>query len=112
MRNTVYAASAMAGNSVIRSLLGGTLPLAGNAMYSTLGPHWAGTLLGLLQVAIIPIPVIFYKYGHKIRMKSTLIQQMRNDQDRLEGKRARGLVKAEEKRRKEDQAVRVASNTV
>ena len=94
----VYAASAMAGNSVIRSLLGGTLPLAGPSMYSALGPHWAGTLLGLIQVAIIPIPVVFYRYGHKIRMKSTLIKQMRKDRERLENKRSSAVVKLQEKK--------------
>lgn len=84
----IYAASALAGNSIIRSLLGGTLPLAGPAMYEKLNPHWAGTLLGLIQVAIIPIPVVFYKYGHRIRKRSTLIQRMRHDMEKLEGKRA------------------------
>jgi hypothetical protein len=38
----IYAASAMAGNAVIRSFLGGTLPLAGPAMYRALGPNWPG----------------------------------------------------------------------
>jgi len=42
----VYAASALAGNSVIRSFFGGTLPLAGPAMYTAMSPQWAGTLLG------------------------------------------------------------------
>ncbi|MCJ1397241.1 hypothetical protein MMC11_000433 [Xylographa trunciseda] len=86
----IYAASAMAGNSVVRSFLGGTLPLAGPAMYQTLGPHWAGTLLGLVQVIIIPIPVIFYRYGGRIREKSALIGRMQQDKARLEGKRAKG----------------------
>ncbi|PGH14033.1 hypothetical protein AJ79_03302 [Helicocarpus griseus UAMH5409] len=83
----VYAASAMAGNSVMRSTLGGVLPLVGPAMYSRLGPNWAGTLLGLLEVAIIPIPIVFYKYGHKIRRKSALIQAMQEDKRKLDGKR-------------------------
>jgi len=77
----IYAASALAGNSVIRSLFGGTLPLAGPAMYSKLSPQWAGTLLGLTQVALIPIPFVFYKWGDKIRAKSPLIKQMREDQE-------------------------------
>lgn len=85
----IYAASALAGNAVIRSVLGGTLPLAGQAMYKKLGPNWAGTLLGLLEVAIIPIPFIFYRYGHKIREKSTLIRQMREDEERQQRKRKR-----------------------
>ena len=61
----IYAASAMAGNSLIRSLLGGTLPLAGQAMYQRLGANWAGTFLGILEIIIIPIPFVFYRYGCK-----------------------------------------------
>ncbi|OJD15002.1 hypothetical protein AJ78_04724 [Emergomyces pasteurianus Ep9510] len=85
----VYAASAMAGNSVMRSTMGGVLPLAGQAMYAKLGPNWASTLLGLLEVMIIPIPFVFYKYGHRIRMKSTLIRAMQADKAKLDGKRTR-----------------------
>jgi hypothetical protein len=85
----IYAASALAGNSVIRSILGGVLPLAGDAMYSRLGANWAGTLLGLVEVAIIPIPFVFYKYGHKIRRKSEFIRAMQVDKEKLDGKRLR-----------------------
>jgi hypothetical protein len=83
----IYAASALAGNAVLRSLLGGTLPLAGPALYKSLGPHWAGTMLGLLELALVPIPFVFYRYGHKIRMKSGLIRSMQEDKDRLEAKK-------------------------
>ncbi|KAJ5625610.1 hypothetical protein N7510_001919 [Penicillium lagena] len=85
----MYAASALAGNSVIRSILGGVMPIAGTYMYATLGPNWSGTLLGLLEVVIVPIPFVFYKYGHKIRMRSTLIIRMQEDKKKLEGKRSR-----------------------
>ncbi|KAJ5774494.1 hypothetical protein N7457_009390 [Penicillium paradoxum] len=85
----MYAASALAGNSVIRSVLGGVLPLAGSYMYASLGPNWSGTLLGLLEVLIVPIPFVFYKYGHKIRMRSPLIMRMQEEKRKLEGKRAR-----------------------
>lgn len=91
----IYAASAMAGNAVMRSFLGGTLPLAGPSMYRALGPNWAGTLLGILEVMIIPIPFLFYKYGGRIREKSTLIRAMREEEERQERKRK----KAEERLR-------------
>jgi hypothetical protein len=91
----IYAASAMAGNAVMRSFLGGTLPLAGPSLYRALGPNWAGTLLGALEVLIIPIPFLFYRYGGKIREKSTLIRQMRDEEERQERKRR----KAEERLR-------------
>jgi len=83
----IYAASALAGNSVMRSILGGVLPLVGPYMYAGIGPNWSGTLLGLLEVAIIPIPIIFYKYGYKIRRKSALIRTMQEDKKKLDGKR-------------------------
>ncbi|KAF2276396.1 MFS general substrate transporter [Westerdykella ornata] len=85
----IYAASALAGNAVLRSALGGTLPLAGPKMYETLGPRWSGTMLGLLEVAMIPIPFVFYRYGHKIRARSDLIRRMREDQEKLETKKRR-----------------------
>jgi hypothetical protein len=80
----IYSASALAGNSVIRSFIGGTLPLAGPSMYTSLTPQWAGTLLGLLEVVLIPIPFVFYKWGKPIRQRSRLIRQMREDQERID----------------------------
>ncbi len=64
---TVYAASASAAATVFRSLLGALLPLAGNSMYDALGLGWGTSLLGFIAVAFIPMPLIFWKYGEKIR---------------------------------------------
>ena len=91
----IYAASALAGNAVLRSIMGATMPLAGAAMYATLGARWAGTLLALLEAACIPIPFVFYKYGWKIRQKSRLIKQMRDDKDKQNEKRRRFEVRKE-----------------
>lgn len=77
-------------------------------MYAKLNPHWAGTLLGLIQVAIIPIPVLFYKYGGRIRMKSALIRSMQLDRERLESKRRSGIGLAR-REREEDEIVKVVS---
>jgi hypothetical protein len=85
----LHAASALAGNAVMRSFFGGTLPLAGPTMYAKLTPQWAGTLLGLLEVALIPIPFVFFRYGEQIRAKSRVIRQMREEQEMNESKRAR-----------------------
>ncbi|KIW11604.1 hypothetical protein PV08_10905 [Exophiala spinifera] len=91
----IYAASAMAGNAVMRSIMGGALPLAGPPLYRALGANWAGTLLGLLEVVIIPIPFLFYRYGRKIRERSTMIREMRENEERQERKKK----KAEERLR-------------
>ncbi|KAL9109692.1 MAG: hypothetical protein Q9227_005730 [Pyrenula ochraceoflavens] len=92
----VYSASSLAGNSVIRSLLGGTLPLAGPAMYNAMGANWAGTLLGLLELAIVPIPFVFWRYGGKIRQKSALIRTMQEDQERRAKRAERSRARARE----------------
>ncbi|KAJ5166738.1 MFS transporter cpaT [Penicillium canariense] len=64
---TTYAASAIAANTVFRSLAGALLPLAGQKMYETLGLGWGNSLLGFIALALCPLPVIFYVYGERIR---------------------------------------------
>lgn len=64
------AASAIAANTFLRSLAGAVFPLFSIYMYDAMGVNWAGTLLGCVAVLLVPIPVIFYKYGAKIRQKS------------------------------------------
>lgn len=93
---SIYAASALAGNAVIRSVVGGVLPLAGPRMYAAMTPQWAGTTLGLLEVALIPIPFVFWRYGSKIRAKSPVIRQMREEQDKIDAKRAKHQAKRAE----------------
>ncbi|KAG5969616.1 hypothetical protein E4U58_001279 [Claviceps cyperi] len=96
----IYAASALAGNAVIRSIFGGTLPLAGPKMYSALSPQWAGTVLGLLEVALIPIPFVFWRYGGRIRARSKTIRQLQKHQEHLDAKRADGLARMEGRARR------------
>lgn len=64
---TIYAASALAANTVLRSLVGAMLPLAGQKMYATLGLGWGNSLLAFIAIAMCPIPIVFYYYGERIR---------------------------------------------
>ncbi|KAL8950940.1 MAG: hypothetical protein Q9222_003062 [Ikaeria aurantiellina] len=64
---TLHAASALAANTILRSLLGALLPLAGRSMYNTLGLGWGNSLLAFIAVALCPIPIVFYRYGERIR---------------------------------------------
>lgn len=63
----MYAASAIAANTELRSLVGALLPLAGTPMYTTLGLGWGNTLLGFLCILMIPLPVLFYRFGKRLR---------------------------------------------
>jgi hypothetical protein len=64
---TMYAASVTASNAIFRCLFAALIPLAGPSMYAKLGYGWGNSLLGFLGVAFIPVPVIFYRYGERIR---------------------------------------------
>ena len=64
---TIHAASAIAANTVLRSLVGALLPLAGPKMYAALGLGWGNSLLAFIAVAMAPISWIFFKYGERIR---------------------------------------------
>ena len=66
---TVYAASVLAANSVLRSLFGAAFPLFTSQMYGRLGIHWASTIPAFLALICLPFPFLFYKFGERIRMK-------------------------------------------
>ncbi|RKU41915.1 hypothetical protein DL546_000509 [Coniochaeta pulveracea] len=64
---TEAAASALAANTVLRSLFGALLPLAGPPLYSALGLGWGNSLLAFIALAFVPIPWLFFKYGEYLR---------------------------------------------
>ena len=64
---TIFAASALAANTVVRIVVGALLPLADQSMYAFLGPGWGNSLLGFIAVACIPVPWALLKYGEKLR---------------------------------------------
>lgn len=64
------SASALAANTAIRSAVGAALPLAAPKMFDTLGIGWATSLLGFCTVLLIPAPLIFLRYGERLRKSS------------------------------------------
>ena len=66
---TIYAASVLAANSVLRSLFGAAFPLFTTQMYKSLGIHWASSVPACLALACLPFPFLFYRYGEQIRLK-------------------------------------------
>lgn len=66
----MFAASAIAGNTFLRSLCGAAFPLFARQMFDGMGIQYASTLLGCVAAVLAPIPFIFYRYGSRIRAKS------------------------------------------
>lgn len=66
----MFAASAIAGNTFLRSLAGAGFPMFSQYMFASLHVNWAGTLLGCVAMCLVPIPIAFYFYGARIRQNS------------------------------------------
>lgn len=64
---TVHAASAQAANTFMRSFAGAGFPLFATPMFKKLGVNWASYLLGFIAVAMIPIPMLFFYFGPRLR---------------------------------------------
>ncbi|KAF9894560.1 hypothetical protein FE257_006445 [Aspergillus nanangensis] len=67
---TVYAASVLAANCLIRSVCGAVFPVFTEVMYKNLGLNWASSVPAFLAVACMPMPFLFFKYGARIRQRS------------------------------------------
>lgn len=57
---------------LIRNLLGATLPLAIPTMAKELGHKMTIVVMAAIAAGVIPIPLVLYKYGEKIRLRSAL----------------------------------------
>ncbi|OTA99285.1 hypothetical protein M426DRAFT_68125 [Hypoxylon sp. CI-4A] len=67
-----YAASGIAAFTVLRSVIAAFLPLCGPALFDGLGIGWGGSVLGFIGVAMIPIPMLIYKFGARLRERFPL----------------------------------------
>lgn len=102
---TIYAASVLAANSVLRSLLGATFPLFTTQMYDNLGIHLASTIPAILAVACVPFPFLFYQYGPAIRRRCKFAKE---GEEALEKIRA---IEQEDPLERPQQADETASDT-
>lgn len=66
----MYAASAIAANTIARSACGAAAPLFTHQMFTALGVGGGGSLVGGVAAVLAIIPFMFYRYGKKIRVKS------------------------------------------
>ena len=87
---TIFAASVLAANSVLRSCFGAAFPLFTTYMYKNLGIHWASSVPAFLALACVPFPFLFYKYGAGIRERckfaaesAAFMRRLQQDQDAM-----------------------------
>ncbi|KAF2102140.1 MFS general substrate transporter, partial [Rhizodiscina lignyota] len=66
----VYSASALASVTLIRYWAAGGMTVVGIPFYENMGVHWTLTILGAISALLVPVPYVFYFYGHRIRQMS------------------------------------------
>lgn len=64
---TLFAASVLAANGVLRSLFCAVFPLFTTQMYKSVGIDKASSIPAFLALACAPLPFLFYRYGAAFR---------------------------------------------
>ncbi|KAK3675629.1 hypothetical protein LTR78_004713 [Recurvomyces mirabilis] len=85
----MFAASAIAANTIMRSIFGAVFPLFATYMFEGIGINWGMTLLGFVATAFIPVPFILYAKGKSIRAKSKFAPALDIQQDKRRDEEAR-----------------------
>ncbi|KAK0563021.1 hypothetical protein OC861_005020 [Tilletia horrida] len=73
---SLFAASAVGGQSFAREFLSGSVTLFSEQMYTKLGYQWASTLLALVATLLAIVPFVLYAYGPTIRKHSSYHEEI------------------------------------
>jgi multidrug resistance protein len=64
---TVFAASATAGNLMVRSIVSAVIPLAAEPLYRSVGYGWGSSIFAFVALGFLPVPFFLVRYGHFLR---------------------------------------------
>ncbi|KAL4935500.1 hypothetical protein BDV06DRAFT_217384 [Aspergillus oleicola] len=70
---TDIVSSVIAANGALRYTFGAIFPLFTVQMYQRLGAAWASGVFAFLSLLFVPIPLVLYKYGERLRRSGTVI---------------------------------------
>lgn len=86
-----YAASALASNDFVRSMMGAAMPIVAYPLFHNLGVDWGTSVLGFASVAFAPIPFLIYRYGPAMRARSPMATHIGTTKDTEFVKAAEGV---------------------
>ncbi|KAH7322575.1 major facilitator superfamily domain-containing protein [Stachybotrys elegans] len=82
----MFAASAIAANTILRSAAGASAPLFTNQMFKAMGIGGGGSLIGGFAAVLSIIPFLFYRYGKQIRRRSKYAPTKEKEKQQEDGK--------------------------
>ena len=65
-----HSAIALASITMVRYMIAGSMVIAARPLYEGIGVHWTMTLLGCIAAVLAPAPLIFWRFGRKLRKRS------------------------------------------
>lgn len=77
---TVYASSALSGQSLCRNAAAFAMPLFTEQMYKAMGYQWASFLAGCIGLVMSATPWILFRYGPSIRARSRFAKELSRTQ--------------------------------
>ncbi|KAJ9105073.1 hypothetical protein QFC19_003705 [Naganishia cerealis] len=87
---TVYASSALAGQSFLRNMVAGGFTFFTRQLYTNLTPRWGSTLFGGLAAILAVVPFLAFFYGPQIRKGSKFAKTLAAEEERLRDERGTG----------------------
>ncbi|KAL9936598.1 hypothetical protein V8E36_004666 [Tilletia maclaganii] len=73
---SLFAASAVGGQSFAREFLSGSVTLFSEQMYTHMGYQWASTLVAFFATVLAAVPYVLYYYGPQIRKRSAYHEEI------------------------------------
>ncbi|KAJ9112210.1 hypothetical protein QFC20_002391 [Naganishia adeliensis] len=89
---TIYASSALAGQSFLRNMVAGGFTFFTRQLYNNLTPRWGTTLFGCLATILAVIPFVAFFYGPKIRQHSAFAKALA-EEERVRGEKVGAIEK-------------------
>ncbi len=81
---TIFSASAFASLAFVGTVVSGSLPLFTNQMCQGLGANKATTVLAALATAFCGAPILFLKYGERLRESTAFAKYCHEAERRME----------------------------
>ncbi|KAK5015917.1 hypothetical protein LTR60_002654 [Cryomyces antarcticus] len=74
-----FAASALVAVTLIRYIAAGGMAVVGIPFYKNMGVQYTLTIMACISALLVPLPYVFYKYGHQIRRHSKYAIKVRSE---------------------------------
>ncbi|EQB52803.1 major facilitator superfamily transporter [Colletotrichum gloeosporioides Cg-14] len=66
----VFSASALTFASLVRYVAAGGMTVVGIPFYENMGTNYTLTIMACISLALVPIPYLLHRYGHRLRERS------------------------------------------